>query len=619
MMDYRQLARDTARRHGLPENLFLAQIQQESAFDPNAQSHAGAMGLGQLMPGTAGDLGVSNPWDPAENLDGAARYMRQQLDKFGTPELALAAYNAGPGNVQKYGGIPPFEETQNYVRRIMGNVGDLAQPVAFARDTTAPQTAAEQRPGLMARAATDPLVGSSGNDTLGATPMAEPSALSGLLSRLTNREPPAPLSPMAPRDRGSLWDRIKSPDTLANLAIGLQGMTIDPNEGFIDAMQSGIDRRADNDRQQRTVEWLAQQPGGADYAAAISAGMSPRDAIGGFMEARQGPSDLEALQMAAAAQGLQRGELEIDALRNPRPETTAEIREYEYARQNGYQGSFEDWKRAKGAAGNEYGLTPQYGVDENGNPVLVQVGKDGTAVQTAMPEGVSLSREPIRIDAGTEIVLLDPITRQPIGTIPKNNREAAAETAAGSAEGKAEVDKEQAAPQVIERADEGLRIIDGILNDPALPSVVGKIQGRMSPEGMSGVLMSQEGVNLVTRMEQLEGQAFTNAFESLKGGGQITEREGQAATRAIANLSRLQDENAYAQSLGYLRTLLENAKRRAKGETVGETLPGGNAPQPTASSDFSGMDRDALLRVDINTLTLPQLDAWEARLEEVGG
>jgi Transglycosylase SLT domain len=99
--------------------LFQSLVKQESGFSNAAISPVGAMGFCQLMPGTAADLGV-DPTDPLQNLDGGARYLATQLNSFGRIDFALAAYNAGPGNVQKYGGIPPFEETQNYVRRISG-------------------------------------------------------------------------------------------------------------------------------------------------------------------------------------------------------------------------------------------------------------------------------------------------------------------------------------------------------------------------------------------------------------------------------------------------------------------------------------------------------------------
>ncbi|MEO8243562.1 MAG: lytic transglycosylase domain-containing protein [bacterium] len=99
--------------------LLQSLVKQESGFSNAAVSPVGALGFCQLMPGTAADLGV-DPNDPAQNLDGGARYLANQLNTFGRVDLALAAYNAGPGNVQKYGGIPPFEETQNYVRRISG-------------------------------------------------------------------------------------------------------------------------------------------------------------------------------------------------------------------------------------------------------------------------------------------------------------------------------------------------------------------------------------------------------------------------------------------------------------------------------------------------------------------
>jgi len=109
-----------AASNGIDPALLKGLVSQESGFNPNARSGAGALGLTQLMPGTASSLGVTNPLYPAQSLQGGAKYLREQLDRFGGDEtLALAAYNAGPGAVQKYGGVPPYAETQNYVTSVM--------------------------------------------------------------------------------------------------------------------------------------------------------------------------------------------------------------------------------------------------------------------------------------------------------------------------------------------------------------------------------------------------------------------------------------------------------------------------------------------------------------------
>ncbi len=116
---YLAMAREAALLHGIPVDLFLKLVQQESNWNAKAKSHKGALGLAQLMPGTARLLRV-DPLDPQQNLEGGARYLKQQYLKFGSWRLALAAYNAGPQAVEKYGGVPPYKETRNYVRIILG-------------------------------------------------------------------------------------------------------------------------------------------------------------------------------------------------------------------------------------------------------------------------------------------------------------------------------------------------------------------------------------------------------------------------------------------------------------------------------------------------------------------
>lgn len=121
--DYTAIIKQAAEKFGVSEKLISAVIKTESNFKNNVVSHSGAEGLMQLMPGTASFLGVKDSFDPVQNITGGANYLRQMLNQFdGDTKLALAAYNAGPGNVKKHGGIPPFKETKEYVQKVLDHL-----------------------------------------------------------------------------------------------------------------------------------------------------------------------------------------------------------------------------------------------------------------------------------------------------------------------------------------------------------------------------------------------------------------------------------------------------------------------------------------------------------------
>ena len=224
----------------------------------------------------------------------------------------------------------------------------------------------------------------------------------------------------------------------------------------------------------------------------------------------------------------------------------------------------EKMQREASAGGTpELGLNPQYGVDKDGNPVLIQIGKDGKAVQTAMPDGISLSKEPIKLDAGTHFVLLDPITRQPVGTIPKENRAAARETAIGSTEGKTQAEQQAAAPGDYQAAENALDLLGSIRNDPYRERGTGA-------SSLLNAIPGTGGYDFAQKVEQAKSGAFLTAIQQMKGLGALSNTEGQAATAAITRMNTAMTEDGFLSALDDYEKIVNQALDRAAGR-----LPGG--------------------------------------------
>jgi len=232
-------------------------------------------------------------------------------------------------------------------------------------------------------------------------------------------------------------------------------------------------------------------------------------------------------------------------------------------------------KSMGGAGANEYGLTPVPGIDAEGNAVMLQLGKNGIATQAQMPEGVTISKTPIKLDAGTHYVLLDPITRQNIGTIPKDVAGQQSAEVQGTKQGEARANL----PLVEATADRMIRTIDDALNDPALSRVTGPLQSWLPN-------VTGEANRAQSRLDQILGGTFLQAFNDLRGGGAITEKEGEKATDAYNRLTSTGMTDAdYRKALIEFRSevqkLVHVARRKAG-------APSQAAPTPSSGREDEG-------------------------------
>lgn len=230
----------------------------------------------------------------------------------------------------------------------------------------------------------------------------------------------------------------------------------------------------------------------------------------------------------------------------------------------------------------KFGLNPIYGVDKDGNPVIMQLSEGGGINPVQLPEGVVPSKNPIKMDAGTHFILLDPVTRQQIGTIPKDLAGAEAAKTEGEAQGKAKVNL----PLVELNADKLTKNIDAVLEDPYLPQMTGPVSG-MLPN------VSERATNFQARLDQIQGQTFLQAFNDLRGGGAITEAEGQKATNAYNRLSSLRVGtpeyiNALREFKAEVADLLEVARRKA-GQPSQQPYSGSSVPRISTTADYEAL------------------------------
>ena len=252
---------------------------------------------------------------------------------------------------------------------------------------------------------------------------------------------------------------------------------------------------------------------------------------------------------------------------------TDDIKEFEYARAQGFKGTLQDWMQRKRAGAGEYGMQPIWGV-KNGKPALVQLGKSGQAIESQLPEGFEIARDPIKVEGPTGTTLLDSQTRQVVGFVPKNVQEAAAAKERGEIQGQAQ----GTLPAAEITANRTIKQIDEFMASPGFNEVFGKID-----QYRPNWLMTEKGADALTRFNQLSGRAFLEGREMLKGGGAITDFESRKAELAIVRLERSLSEADAKAALGEFKDAVREGAAKLRAKAAGGQSAPAAAPSPAAA------------------------------------
>lgn len=231
--------------------------------------------------------------------------------------------------------------------------------------------------------------------------------------------------------------------------------------------------------------------------------------------------------------------------------TTEDIKNFNVAKQQGFEGSFMDYLAAKRGGAGEYGLQPIYGTGPDGKPVVLQLGKGGAAVQSKIPEGVQISTGIEKVDLGTQWGLLDKRSGQYVGSLPKDVAGKERQEEIGKSQGQAS----QVIPQVETTVTNALRTIDDLRKHPGIDIGTG-LSSRIDPRS---IVPGQPGYDFIEKNKTAQGQSFMAAREALKGAGQVTDFEGQKGEQAITNLNTAQSKEQYLGALGNLERMMKQS------------------------------------------------------------